>query len=139
MQWSERFATGNERLDRQHRRLFEMSEDYRSALAEGGGERVYYQLIASLEAYARGHFGIEEQCMEAYRCPVAEINHQAHTDFLASLDQYRQRYRTTGFTYEDAQSLVDFLDNWLADHIGRIDTQLRRCLPPDALDEMPSR
>ena len=34
-------------------------------------------------------------------------------------------FSAKGFDRANAQRLVDFLDSWLADHIGRIDVQLK--------------
>ena len=125
MKWSERFATGVEALDRQHKVLFEMSEDYRRTLDEGKGANIYGSVLQSLSDYARAHFGIEERCMFRYECPVAERNAQAHTVFVETLAMFRHRFEAAGFSVADAQQLVNFVDEWLAYHIGKIDTQLK--------------
>jgi len=126
MKWSDRYATGIEQLDAQHRTLFRMSEDYRDSLSEGKGERTYGVLLQMLEAYARAHFGFEEQCMYRYQCPVAQTNRAAHARFIAALGGFRTRYAAAGFVMADAEQLVEFLDGWLDDHIGRIDVELKQ-------------
>src|SRR5579871_728880 len=105
--------------------LFQMSEDFRLALDEGRGERVYGELLESLDQYTRAHFGLEEQCMARCHCPAAELNSNAHAKFIEELTGFRRRYAAFGFEVADAQSLVEFIDHWLADHICRIDVQLR--------------
>lgn len=105
--------------------LFRMVSDYREALDEGRGERVYGELLDSLDAYARGHFGFEDSCMVACRCPVAAANRADHARFLELLGVYRARFLATGFDRGEAQQLVDTLDNWLESHIGCLDVQLR--------------
>jgi hemerythrin len=105
-----------------------MSEDYGSALTEGEGQRVYGVLLESLDRYARAHFGAEEQCMYRYRCPVAEKNSEAHGKFVEALAGFRQRYAVSGFDRADAERLVQYVDEWLANHIGQIDTQLKPCI-----------
>lgn len=125
MEWSERFATGIQRIDDQHRMLFRMTSDFRSALDEGRGEPVYEVLLQSLDVYARGHFAFEENCMEQYRCPIAHLNQKAHSRFIEIVADHHLRFKTGGFKRSDARNLVDTLDEWLANHIGRIDTQLR--------------
>ena len=120
-----RFATGVERIDRQHKMLFKMAEDYRLALDEGQGERVYRAFLDSLDLYARSHFRFEEGCMEQCHCPAAQSNRDAHGRFVDVLAQFHQRYAAKGFDPADARGLTNTLDRWLADHIGRIDVQLK--------------
>jgi hemerythrin-like metal-binding protein len=129
MKWSEEYATGFEQIDRQHKMLFTMSEDFRSSLDEGSGRRAYPLLLDSLHAYARAHFGIEEHCMLEHKCPFAERNRQAHVQFMDALEGFRERYRVRGFSRGEAYELVQFVDGWLASHIAGIDTQLRHCRP----------
>ena len=130
MKWSIKYATGVERIDTQHKRLFQMSEDFRDALDEGRGGRVYGLLLDSLNltGYARAHFGIEEECMEQCRCPAANENSVAHVKFVEVLAGFHKRNVERGFDRAEAQCLVDFVDQWLADHIGRIDVQLKPCV-----------
>ena len=128
MKWSEALSTGVTLLDEQHKTLFRMSDDYREAIAAGKGERVYKVMLDSLRAYARGHFGSEEQCMHRYHCPAAAANADAHGRFLAVLAEYQQRYAASGYREDEAVRLVDFIDGWLAGHIGAIDVQLKACV-----------
>ena len=128
MRWSEEYATGVERIDDQHKMLFKYAEDFRAALDEERGEHVYGVLLQSLGVYARSHFGFEEKCMDRYRCPVAQQNREAHVKFAEVLSGFQQRYAVSGFDRADARNLVDTLDQWLADHIGRIDVHLKQCV-----------
>lgn len=125
MKWSEEFATGLSHLDEQHKMLFQMVEDYRTALEEGSGERVYDLLLDSLDAYSRAHFGIEEACMVEYACPAANANAAAHSRFVVTLTGFRARFHTHGFDRADALDLVNTLDQWLVDHICRLDARLK--------------
>lgn len=125
MKWSIRYATGIDRIDTQHQMIFQMSEDFRASLDEGQGERVYAVMLESLHRFAKAHFGFEEQCMERYRCPVADANSQAHAKFLEVLSGFSQRFDSKGFDRADAHKLVAFVDQWLTDHICRIDIQLK--------------
>jgi hemerythrin-like metal-binding protein len=125
MKWSDDYATGVERVDEQHKMLFKMVEDYRYALDEGHGERVYGEMLRSLDLYIKTHFGYEEGCMTKYQCPVAEANKKAHTRFVEVLAGFHRRHAATGFDRTDARNLVDTLDHWLVEHICRIDMRLK--------------
>lgn len=125
MKWSEQYATGIAALDEQHKMLFRMAGDFRETLNEGRAERVYGLMLESLADYARAHFGIEEQCMLRYQCPFAERNSAAHAEFVDAMTYFQRRYDATGFSAADASHLVEYVENWLAHHIGGIDVRLR--------------
>jgi hemerythrin len=128
MKWSDKYATGIERIDEDHKMIFRMSEDFRAALDEGLGSDVYAVMLDNLSLYCRGHFGFEERCMNEYRCPVAQENKQAHSWFLENLSGFQQRYAEDGFERADAWKLVDTIDQWLSSHICNVDIHLRRCV-----------
>jgi len=132
MRWSARYSTGIQQIDEQHQMLFQMSEHYRETLDAGEGAAVYGLMLESLDDYARGHFGIEEQCMFRYQCPAAGVNSAAHGHFLKAIGEFQERFAAKGFHRADARRLLDYIDKWLSSHIGRIDTQLRKCLEADA-------
>ena len=125
MKWSDDYATGNEQIDDQHKTIFKMAEDFREALNEGSGERVYDGMLQSLDLYVRTHFGFEEKCMDMYACPVAAGNKKAHDRFVEVLSRFQKRYAASGFDRADARDLVDTVDRWLAEHICRIDVRLK--------------
>ena len=128
MKWKDEYATGVQSIDEQHMMIFKMADDFRFALDEGGGERVYDTLLDFLDGYCKGHFHFEEKCMEEHRCPVAQNNKAAHSMFLDTLRDYRQRYAARGYLATDARELVNTVDRWLDKHICRIDVHLRKCV-----------
>jgi hemerythrin-like metal-binding protein len=125
MQWRDEYATGVEQVDVQHRTLFRAAGDFREALDEGQGTRSYAVLLDFLEGYCRAHFGFEERCMEQARCPAAQANREAHSEFVQVLAGFRRRFDDHGFHAGDARELVDTLERWLSGHICRLDVQLR--------------
>ncbi|MHB1310414.1 MAG: bacteriohemerythrin [Gemmatimonadaceae bacterium] len=128
MRWSDEYATGIPGVDEQHKMLFSSVGDFREALAEGVGSRTYGMLLEFLDQYTRGHFSFEEGCMEQYRCPVAQQNRDEHTALLRTLGQFRERFAARGYHADDARSLLDTLDHWLASHICRVDIHLKHCV-----------
>jgi len=128
MKWVEDYATGITRIDEQHKTIFRMAEDFRAALDTGTGARVYGILLDNLDGYSRAHFGVEEHCMEEYRCPAAQTNKEGHAVFVEVLAGFRQRYAASGYRAADARELVDTVDQWLSGHICRIDVELKQCV-----------
>ena len=128
MKWSDDYATGVPRIDEDHQMIFKMAEDFRAALDVGRGDVVYSVLIESLNVYCRSHFAFEERCMEEFRCPVAGENKEAHGRFAGKLSEFQERYAESGYDHTDALRFVDTVDQWLDDHICRIDVHLKRCV-----------
>lgn len=125
MKWIEAYATGIERIDEHHRMIFKTAEDFRQALDSAQGEAAYGVLLNFLNLYCRGHFGIEERCMDEYHCPAAKRNKRAHAGFTVILKGFRDRYKANGYQAADARALVDAVDRWLDDHICRVDVRLK--------------
>lgn len=128
MKWRNEYIIGIEPIDEQHKTLFKLVEDFQAVLDDGKGERTYDLLLGTLDAYARCHFGIEEECMMQRHCPVAEKNKKAHAELIETLSAFQNRYCSSGYNHEDASRLVDILEQWLAKHICRIDMHLKKCV-----------
>lgn len=108
--------------------IFRMADVYNTTIDEGGGEKAYGTLLNFLDTYCRDHFSFEEGCMEEHRCPVAQKNKDAHVMFLATLNDYQQRYQANGYRETDARELIMTTDWWLKEHITGIDIHLRNCV-----------
>ena len=128
MKWKDEYAIGIEPLDEQHKTLFQIAGDFQAVLDDGKGDRTYSLLLLTLDTYIRSHFGIEEQCMLQHRCPVAKKNKDAHTKLIETLSGFQNRYHANGYDHAEASRLVDILEQWLADHICRVDTHLKKCV-----------
>ena len=125
MEWQSHYATGDPEIDRQHKTLFEASDQFRRTLEAREGEKTYDLFLEFLTAYAEAHFSIEERCMMTHKCPVAERNKHEHKQFLKRVQKENARFATDGFTRDSAKAMLDMVDRWLDSHICRIDIRLR--------------
>lgn len=71
-----------------------------------------------LKDYTEAHFAREEKVMEACGYPGLANHRQVHRLLVKQLLEQRQQYEK-GNLYLD--SLIDFLQNWLLDHIQTMD------------------
>jgi hemerythrin len=124
-QWSDEYTIGIAGIDRQHRTIFTLAHDLQTALDEGRAPQEYSVLLKSLNLYVQYHFNFENRCMQQYHCPVAQQNRDAHTAFAARLAEFTQSYAAHGFNHVEACTLMTMIDEWLTEHICRIDMQLK--------------
>lgn len=121
--WDPGLATGDEMIDAQHRRLFELAAALEHECTDGCdvAERTA-DAICGLVEYVLEHFRDEEELMERSRFP-ASGPHRAQHQYLAG--------RTLAFAAECSadrgvhpEALARFVAEWLTDHILAEDMQL---------------
>ncbi len=66
--------------------------------------------------------------MFRHKCPAAAENKAAHKQFKEAIPHFESRLTSEGPTVELASEIRQFLEEWLKEHICRIDVQLKPCL-----------
>lgn len=128
IKWQEKYTTGLKEVDDQHKILFVFFNDFEESIKESRGMAYIFSYFSVLEAYAVAHFQYEEECMEKYRCPAAEVNKIAHQKFIENVVSVRAQLESKQFTDEQAAQLHQFLEQWITGHIIGTDAQLRPCV-----------
>ena len=130
--WDDRYSTGEERIDGQHKKLFEHIARLESQLGKPQPDaQVVRATLQFLETFARTHFVYEELCMFRHQCPMHEKNQAAHNAFMTVVERVKQRHAAEGATRELVAEVYQTLTDWLVGHICKIDTRLKACLPHD--------
>jgi hemerythrin-like metal-binding protein len=130
IQWSDKFATGVPEIDTQHRRLFDMVNDLEGRLRRNEAPARMMDILDSLARYASEHFSFEEDCMERCACPRAAVNKLAHQRFVHTVDSALREIKSKPAARDVFASLHKEVEDWLVDHICKIDTSLRACTQP---------
>lgn len=132
IEWTKEFETGSAKLDQQHRLLIDNINLLKDLVDTPDFSRQEAEfavvLVDYLEAYADIHFKGEEQCMEAYRCPVHAINKKQHQRFRVFIHDYRRLCEAEGFKLGLLRNLHEAMRDWIIKHILKIDTQLKPCI-----------
>lgn len=128
MQWDERYATGEETIDSQHKLLFKFLNDLKRDILAGKSPHDFEDHIGFLSNYAKSHFCYEESCMDRYQCPAAQKNKEAHREFMEFYSAYEKKIKRKGYAPGDIAELCHFIEEWIVRHIQRIDGQLKPCI-----------
>jgi hemerythrin len=120
--WDRRYTTCDNKIDEQHKRLFDFTNQIEESLSEGKAEASVLDALNYLMDYARMHFQYEEHCMDVRKCPFARRNEQAHQQFLDTVVTMCKKHRTNEVTLRDIHI---FLETWITRHILTIDTHLK--------------
>jgi hemerythrin len=123
--WTDSLELGIEEIDEQHRELFRRGERLYHAMRHGQPAGADLTL-ASFRDFVLSHFEYEERWMERAGYQALPAHRDAHRDFADRLHRVTSEYRRQGPTEEMAQTLLQWLEAWLREHIGGDDRTLGR-------------
>lgn len=122
LQWDERLCIGVPHIDAQHQQIFAMFNELHDAMTAGHADGQLGELLANLSAYTQSHFRDEETYMEQVRCPNLNDHRTEHERLTTRVQDFRAK-----FTRGEAsltQEVMDFLIDWLLDHIQGHDQRI---------------
>jgi len=117
--WDDTYSVKVNLIDGQHKRLFNLTNDYHKAFVEGRTQNALRQLIEGLANYASVHFATEERYFTKFGYPEAEIHKREHKIFNAKIAELTRK-RKTGESVEHDE-VIKFLKIWLEGHIKGTD------------------
>lgn len=125
--WQREFETGIVEIDSQHRTLLKMYNRIALELREDSSRAVWERVLHELLGYALYHFWCEEDLARQYgyeheKHADATAHFNEHLSFAETLNDLRSRLRA-GEKLPRA-TLIDFLRDWLVQHIADSDQWL---------------
>ncbi len=126
LNFSDKYCTGVDFIDQEHRRLFEILSDLdelnRKEYLSDRYDAVV-DVIEELKDYTVKHFQDEERYMESIQYEGLAVQQNLHQSFidkieninLDDMDENQQGY---------IDELIDFLANWLINHIMKMDQKI---------------
>ncbi len=126
--WDESMSTGVSLLDSQHKMLFQKFNEFSEALSDMTARESAGEMLDFLQFYVTWHFGREEKCMDEYKCPVAAQNKKAHAEFVKKFNQFYKQWQEGTIDTDMVRKTHLELENWLVNHVARVDTQLGPCV-----------
>ncbi len=120
--WKDEYSVGYREIDDQHKRLFELAGELHAAMAAGKGKAEMSKTLANLVAYTPTHFASEERLMQLNHYPDY-VQHKAAHDALTKQVVEFQRDFETGRSPLTI-GLMQFLKDWLREHIGNTDRKI---------------
>ncbi len=124
--WSALLSCGIAEIDEQHKKLIHLINRIDEAAHLEKGPEVLGGLLAELLHYTVYHFGYEEQLMGQYRYAEFAAHKREHARFTNHIVIFRKRFATRDALLDD--SLLNFMRDWLTDHIMSTDKKLGQAL-----------
>jgi len=119
MTWSDKYSVGVKALDSQHTVLFDIINDLHSAMMKGQAQSMTAPLLRKLVEYTHSHFSAEEAMLTNSIYPGLADHKLLHVELIKQVEDYAARFEKGEITLN--VQLLNFLRDWLTNHIQRAD------------------
>ena len=119
MSWGPQFEIGIQEIDQQHRKLVSMVNTLYKAVKEGKGRETMGQLLNELVSYTDYHFKTEEYYFDKFGYPETDLHKEIHRKLVQKVLNFKEKFDRgeADISYD----LLNFLKDWLVNHIGKTD------------------
>ena len=122
--WRDKFCIGVEVVDKQHRELFEKTEELMRHFRESKDKAKCIETILFLKDYAVQHFSDEE----AYQLYIEYEGYPAHKEehqqFIQTVLSHEKALVASDFADKEVQDFIATLSTWLLYHVTGSDMQI---------------
>lgn len=115
IEWKPEYSVEIPSIDQQHRSLVAIIGHLQAAMLEGRTKQIIAPLFYSMNRYTKFHFDYEEQLLEQNGYPNLLKHREEHARLVEQLKQLEARYLNGSL--QAGAPLMQFLRNWLLDHI----------------------
>ena len=125
LEWSDALSVGVREIDAQHQKLVEMINSLNAAMLAQAGRAAQKGVIEGMVDYAGSHFVTEERYMQSFGYSGLPTHKTEHEQFTKKALDLKSRVQKAGFVL--TLEIVDFLRDWLVNHIQKTDKAYQKC------------
>jgi len=119
MSWNNSYSVGVQSIDSQHTVLFDLLNELHGAMMTGQASTLTGPILKRLVTYTREHFAAEEAMMAKAKYPGLAEHQVKHKDLIKQVEDYSARFDRGEITLN--LHLLNFLRDWLTNHIQKVD------------------
>ncbi|WP_457574094.1 bacteriohemerythrin [Desulfolithobacter sp.] len=116
--WSSGLSVGIETIDNQHKKLIDLINRLYRAVLGNENRTVSGEILDELINYAATHFQTEERLFDQYGYGETEQHKKVHKKLVEQVLEFQQQFNAGA---ELDMSLLEFLKDWLINHIMQTD------------------
>lgn len=119
--WTSKNQIDIEKIDNQHKKLFQILNDLHAAVSSGQGQYTLTAILDELIEYTVYHFSTEEECFQKCDYPLFAEHKKEHDDLTRQAVELQQQLSEGSATI--SFEILDFLHDWLTDHTTGVDME----------------
>ncbi len=124
--WQEKWLTGDERIDLDHKDMVLTINNIHDAVEKGDSKENVLTILRSLVKLTYEHFSFEECLMTVTEYPRSDAHMDEHQNLhsIANILAYNIEVSDK----EIVLDTIDFFEDWFIDHVENMDAELGRFL-----------
>lgn len=130
-EWKDEYSVEVEEIDNQHKQLVAIIGNLFEALTSGKVKQELGEIFDSLLDYAKLHFDTEEKYFKEFNYESAEDHIAEHNKFKEKMLDLRSKFQNDEITI--SYDLIDYLEDWLIDHLMGMDRGYIECFKKNGL------
>lgn len=130
-QWNEKYSTGIQSIDNQHKEIFAYMNRLLDAMKLGQADKVIYQIVIELEKYSIVHFQKEEFFFQRFNYSETKEHIQEHQFFIQKVANLKSELKAGKKAL--FIELLNFLKDWIENHILVTDKKYSECFLKNGL------
>ncbi len=115
----DKYTVNVRKFDEQHQKLVEIINEVFDAKKNHAGTGVILNILTQLSDYAKNHFAEETTVLRENDYPDLETQKNEHANFVMKINHFIQEFHVDNMSLND--EMLDFLKNWLINHIMQTD------------------
>ena len=119
LNWSDDLSVKVTQIDEQHMKLIGYINSLHEAMKERKTHEVLGGIIESLINYTEEHFRTEEKYFDEFGYLKATQHKKEHKDFVAKIASFKKDFDSNKMML--SVEIMDFLKDWLINHIKKTD------------------
>ncbi len=125
IEWSEELSVNVKEIDDQHKLFVGLMDKLYGAITSNQATVLLDGIIDELVQYTIFHFSTEEKYFNQFNYEHADEHKIAHSALLAGVENFKKEKNDN--KNELAMKILDFMENWLVEHLEIHDKQYTKC------------
>lgn len=131
LEWEDKYSVGVQLIDEQHKKMFSTINELIEVIESTPNKEKIAGIIDQLVQYKKFHFATEERYFKEFNYEKTEEHIKKHLLFNENLAKVQEKNGDDVISL--AFDLVDFLEDWLIDHLMTADQEYKECFKAHGL------
>ena len=131
IEWDDKFSVGISRIDDEHKQFIDIVNMAIATKEHNDDPEELREVLHKITMYAITHFATEENYMIEFNYPEYQYHKEEHIDFSVKTQVYQSSIINDD--YQTANEILEYLKQWLVNHIQKTDKKYTNCFNKNGL------